>query len=547
MAGKKCFCVCTVVLLVIISTLISVLTIHLQKLKTETFKHAAVAADSETCSGVGRDMLLANGSAVDAAIAALLCTSVINPQSMGLGGGAIFTIKDKNGIVKIISSRETVPQMFKADLLSKCPCSEAGTQWMGVPGEIRGYERVHHLYGRLPWAKLFEPTIRLAREGVKISNIVARYLPKIRRHTIRELFEDKDGNLLKEGDTVKFEKLAQTLERISKNGADEFYTGDTGRKLICDVQEAGGSLTLEDLRSAEVTEMEPWTVSLGDYTMYFPPPPAGGALVSFILNVMKGYNPNQDSIKGKERILTYHRFIEASKFANAKRKLMRDPRFDSGKKTVQEAFAITQEEFADRIKKIIDYSTNEVYNATEDKDTGGTSHVSILDEEGMAVSVTSSINYLFGSQVYSPKTGIILNNHLLDFCEKTDRIQTGERPPSSMAPMILFSNSKNHTVVIGGAGGSKITTGVTLTLMNHLWFGKSLKDSISAPVVHLYPDNTLFFEPDFNKDVMEALRIGRSTVKDPELFISVVNALSQKDGVIEAYSDARKLGKAVGY
>uniref|UniRef100_A0A3B4CRC1 Gamma-glutamyltransferase 5a n=1 Tax=Pygocentrus nattereri TaxID=42514 RepID=A0A3B4CRC1_PYGNA len=506
-----------------------------------------VAADSKICSEVGRDILKEGGSAADAAIAALLCTSVVNPHSTGIGGGSIFTIMSQNGTVKVINSRETVPKTIKEDLLSDCPCSQTGgINWMGVPGEIRGYERVHRLYGRLPWSRLFQPTIRLAREGVKMSKIVVRYLDGIKNRGARQLFEDEQGRMLKEGDTMKFEKLADTLEEIAENGADEFYTGETAKKLLCDMQQAGGSITLEDLRSVEVSEVEPWKVSLGNYTMYFPPPPSGAAVVSFILNVMEGYNLNPASLEGKERVLTYHRFVEAYKFANAQRKLIKDPRFNN----VTKAYAVTRKEFADRIrKKITDDQTHDAqyYSVTPEVDTQGTSHVSVLDEDGMAVSVTSSINYMFGCAEYSPQTGVILNNQLADFCDRTNQTYTGERPPSSMAPMILRSTKTDDIIVIGASGGTMITTGMTMALMNYLWCGKSLNDSIAEPVVFVDGSNSLKFEPKFDKEVKEALKKLKNTVKYTKRFYNVVNAISKHNGTIYAYSDARKLGVAAGY
>ncbi|KAL7827192.1 hypothetical protein SRHO_G00329100 [Serrasalmus rhombeus] len=360
---------------------------------------------------------------------------------------------------------------------------------------------------------------------------------------LRQLFVDAEGNMLKEGDTVKYEKLADTLERIADHGAEEFYTGETARDLISDIQEAGGSITLEDLRSVEVTEVEPWNVSLGEYTVYFPPPPSGGALVSFILNVMESYKPVPASLEGKERVPTYHRYIEACKFAGGLRKFMRDPRFND----ITNASKIIQKEFANYIrKKITDNRTHdpEYYSVTSDVDTLGTTHISVLDEDGMAVSVTSSINFIFGSGEYSPKTGIILNNILTDFCKETNQVQAGERPPSSTATMILRSKVTNHTVVIGGSGGTMITTGMTMALMNFLWFGKSLKDSINTPVVTLF-NKKLNFECDFDKEVIVALRALGHKVP---IFQNAVNALSKKNGeCIQAVSDERKMAKAAGY
>uniref|UniRef100_A0A3B4CQE1 Gamma-glutamyltransferase 5a n=1 Tax=Pygocentrus nattereri TaxID=42514 RepID=A0A3B4CQE1_PYGNA len=547
---EKCLlCVCIyyplLLLFILLIIIISITVKHSNRAVISPLR-AVVAADSKLCSEVGRDILKEGGSAADAAIAALLCTSVVNPQSTGIGGGSIFTIMSQNGTVKIINSRETVPKTFRPNLSSDCTCSQTGINWMGVPGEIRGYERVHRLYGRLPWSRLFQPTIRLAREGVKLSKIVARYLDGIKNRGARQLFEDEQGRMLKEGDTMKFEKLADTLEEIAENGPDEFYTGETAKKLFCDMQRAGGSITLEDLRSVEVSEVEPWKVSLGNYTMYFPPPPSGAAVVSFILNVMEGYNLNPASLEGKERVLTYHRFVEAYKFANAQRKLIKDPRFNN----VTKAYAVTRKEFADRIrKKITDDQTHDAqyYSVTPEVDTQGTSHVSVLDEDGMAVSVTSSINYMFGCAEYSPQTGVILNNQLADFCDRTNQTYTGERPPSSMAPMILRSTKTDDIIVIGASGGTMITTGMTMALMNYLWCGKSLNDSIAEPVVFVDGSNSLKFEPKFDKEVKEALKKLKNTVKYTKRFYNVVNAISKHNGTIYAYSDARKLGVAAGY
>uniref|UniRef100_A0A8B9H5P8 Gamma-glutamyltransferase 5 n=1 Tax=Astyanax mexicanus TaxID=7994 RepID=A0A8B9H5P8_ASTMX len=497
-----------------------------------------------------RTILQEGGSAVDGAIAALICTSIINPQSMGIGGGVIFTIMERNGKVKIINARETAPKQVKPDLLSECGSSTqqtSGPQWIGVPGEIRGYERAHRLYGRLPWARLFQPTIKLATEGFELPTVLSRILPFFNGTSLmKELFTDAEGKMLKEGNIVKFEKLAETLKRIANKGPDEFYTGETATALISDVREAGGTLTLEDLKSFEVSESEAWTVPLRDYTMYFPPPPAGGAVLSFILNVMQGYNLRRTSLQNKEeRVLTYHRYVEACKFANGLKKFMRDPKISPA----SEASAMIEDDFADHIRKMISSNTThdaQYYNVTPGLDTQGTTHVSVLDENGMAVSVTSTINHIFGSRVYSPKTGIILNNELSDFCGKTEQISPGEQPPSSQAPVILHSKANKHLVVIGGSGGSMITTG--MTLMNYLWFGKNLEDSISAPVVYVDGKNALKFEPDFDKDVIEALRELGHTVEETKLFYNVINAVSVREGeCIDAVSDARKMGKPAGY
>uniref|UniRef100_A0A8C1VZ62 Gamma-glutamyltransferase 5a n=1 Tax=Cyprinus carpio TaxID=7962 RepID=A0A8C1VZ62_CYPCA len=469
------------------------------------YKKAAVAADSETCSKIGRDILQLGGSAVDGAIATLLCTSIINPQSMGIGGGSIFTIREQSGKVRIINARETVPKAFKTDLLAMCSTTTQpmeAAHWIGVPGDIRGYEQAHKLYGRLPWASLFEPTIKMAREGVPIPYVLSRFLTLLSKEKpespLRQLFQNKQGELLKEGDIVRFEKLADTLEIIAKHGADALYVGDIAKELVSDIQNAGGTISLEDLRSFRASEFGAWEVTLGEYDMYFPPPPAGGATLSFILNTMQGFNLSSASLEGDEKVLTFQRYVETCKFANSLKKFMKDPKFASQ----AEAVEIIQKHFADKVRaKISPDRTYDAsyYNNTPYLDSHGTTHVSVLAEDGMAVSVTSTINHIFGSRILSPKTGILLNNELADFCGKTDQIHAGEQPPSSMSPVILYSPSQKHTVVIGASGGSMITTGVALTLMNFLWFNKTLQDSISAPVVFVDSKNVLNFEPLFDK------------------------------------------------
>ncbi|XP_043103074.1 gamma-glutamyltransferase 5a [Puntigrus tetrazona] len=551
---KEKVCLCLSIFVICIVLIIIICATHFNELCADgLYKNAAVAADSETCSKIGRDILQLGGSAVDGAIATLLCTSIINPQSMGIGGGSIFTIREKSGTVRVINARETVPKAFKTDLLAMCPTTiqpMEGAHWIGVPGDIRGYELAHKLYGRLPWASLFEPTIKMAREGVPIHYVLSRFLPLLLKEKpespLRQLFQNEQGELLKKGEIVRFEKLADTLEIVAEQGADALYIGDIAKDLVSDIQSAGGTVSLEDLRSFRASELGSWDVAVGEYVMYFPPPPAGGATLSLILNTMLGFNLNPASLEGDEKVLTFQRYVETCKFANGLKKFMKDPKFASQ----TEAVEISQKHFADKVRaKISPDRTYDAsyYNVTPYLDSHGTTHVSVLAEDGMAVSVTSTINHIFGSRIFSPKTGILLNNELADFCGKTEQIHAGEQPPSSMAPVILYSPSQKHIVVIGASGGSMITTGVALTLMNFLWFGKNLQDSIDAPVVFVDSKNVLSFEPLFDKVVLESLNKTGHKVKVPQMFYNVVNAVSKENNCIEAVSDSRKHGKAAGY
>uniref|UniRef100_A0A668U1D4 Gamma-glutamyltransferase 5a n=1 Tax=Oreochromis aureus TaxID=47969 RepID=A0A668U1D4_OREAU len=435
-----------------------------------------------------RDILQKGGSAVDAAIAALLCTSIINPQSAGIGGGSIFTIMDSSGKVTIINSRETVPRNVNPDLPKSCPNTTDWNKWIGVPGEIRGYAEAHRLYGNLSWAELFQPAIDLARNGSFISLSLS----------FRKLYSVENGNLLKTGDTVEFGKLADTLKMIANEGPDVFYNGTIAKNLISDIQDAGGKLTLEDLASYKVKVTDAWNISLGEYQMYFPPPPAGGAILSLILNIMK--EPNMTD----EKIFFYHRYIEALKFANGLKKHIRDP--EPGNCQTSAFIEVLPDSYADYIRSLITNETHapEFYGDTQYVDSTGTTHVSVLAEDGSAVSVTSSINDIFGSKVLSPSTGIILNNQLSDFCERRDNISPGERPPSSMAPAVLKSESE--TLVIGGSGSTMITTGMASALINHLWFNKTLEDAIKAQVFFVNSKYEVMFEPELTQKVIYSVQ-----------------------------------------
>lgn len=207
-------------------------------------------------------------------------------------------------------------------------------------------------------------------------------------------------------------------------------------------------------------------------------------------------------------------------------------------------------DYADGIRAKISKNrthSDSYYNLTPSSDRVGTTHVSVLVEDGSAVSVTSTINHPFGAAIYSPKTGIILNNELADFCNRADQFRTGEQPPSSMAPAILKSRSGHKTLVIGGSGGSMITTAMALSIMNHLWLGKSLKESIAAPILFVDGKNKVSFEKGFDKSVSDKLKDIGHREQNKKFWFNVVNAVAQENGCFTAVSDARKMGQGAGF
>lgn len=534
-------------------TVVCVCVLSLLDKGCTSYRRAAVSADSRICSEIGKNILHQGGSAVDGAIAALLCTSLVNPQSMGIGGGSIVTIRDRYGKATVYNFRETVPKLYKRNLLEECPKTfsmSSGSQWIGVPGELRGYEVLHKQHGRLPWYKLFEPTVKLARDGIPLPEYLGRFLSsglvknRVESTSLCDLLCNKNRTVLKKGDILKNPKLAETMETVGRLGAEAFYSGQVGRNLIEDVKATGGTLTLDDLKGYKVRVEDALQISLGGTLMYIAPPPAGGPLLSFILQLMRGY-ASPSSLDADQKVQLYHRYVEAAKFANGQRRNIRDPHFNNEKS----AAYLTDSSFIDRIRALISNQTHDssfYSSVTAPSDHFGTTHVSVLDENGLAVSATSTINQLFGGGVYSPRTGIILNNELADFCGRADSVKPGEQPPSSMTPVILESSS-GDLLVIGGSGGSMITTAVALSIMNRVWLKMSLKDAIAAPIVFVDSGNNVNFEPGFDESVIEGLKMLGHKVGKWKFFLNVVNAVERENGCITAVSDSRKMGEASGY
>ncbi|XP_047418877.1 glutathione hydrolase 5 proenzyme isoform X3 [Sciurus carolinensis] len=414
----------------------------------KAFAHAAVAADSKVCSDIGRAILQQQGSPVDATIAALVCTGVVNPQSMGLGGGVIFTIYNATtGKVEVINARETVPASHTQGLLDQC-----------------------------------EKALPLG---------------------------------------------------------------------------TGSLLTLQDLVTFQPEVVDALEMPLGNYTLYSPPPPAGGAILSFILNVLRGFNFSTESVAGPEgRVSMYHHLVETLKFARGQRWRLWDPRRhpevqNASKDLLGEALA---QHIRQQIDERGDHQLSHYNLAGAWGHRMGTSHVSVLGEDGSAVSATSTINTPFGAMVYSPRTGILLNNELLDLCWRyspgssvTPPPVPGERPPSSMVPSILVNKDQGSKLVIGGAGGELIISAVVQTIMNKLWLGFDLTAAIAAPILHVNDKGHVEYEPSFSQEVQKGLQDRGQNQTQKMFFLNVVQAVSQEDTCVYAVSDWRKSGEAAGY
>ncbi|XP_037014715.2 glutathione hydrolase 5 proenzyme [Artibeus jamaicensis] len=543
-----------------------VLSRHYPRCGPRAFAHAAVAADSKVCSDIGRDILQQQGSPVDATIAALICTSVVNPQSMGLGGGVIFTIYNATtGKAEVINARETVPASHNLDMLDQCEHAQplgTGTLWIGVPGELRGYAEAHRRHGHLPWAQLFQPTIKLLRGDYRTPSVLSQFLNNslLRRFllasSLKQLFFNGTQPLQAQ-DPFPWPALADTLETVAREGAEVFYSGKLGQTLLEDIAKQGSNLTMRDLAAFQPEVVDALAMPLGNFTLYSPPAPAGGALLSLVLRVLEGFNFSAKSVASSEgSVDLYHRLVETLKFARGLRWRLWDPR--SHPEVQNSSGELLGEALAQHIRQKIDARGDHQlshYNLGGTQSHGtGTAHVSVLGEDGSAVAATSTINTPFGAMVYSPRTGILLNNELLDLCWRrrpgsavAPRPVPGERPPSSMVPSILVNAAQGSKLVIGGAGGELIISAVAQAIVNKLWLGFDLGAAIAAPILHVNDKGQVEYESRFSQEVQRGLQLRGQSASSRPFFLNVVQAVSRDGACVYAAADPRKEGEAAGY
>nr|XP_055062516.1 glutathione hydrolase 1 proenzyme-like [Misgurnus anguillicaudatus] len=389
------------------------------------FSKAAVAADAGRCSKVGRDILKKkNGSAVDAAIATLLCVGLFNPHSMGIGGGVVFTIYNASTKkVEVIDARETAPKNVSANMFDKDPQKAvSGGLSIGVPGFIRGIEMAHNRHGRLKWTELFEPSIKLAREGVEVGEALAEAIKNNISITDDQTLYNFFNNT-KKNDMIKFPELADTYETISKHGPAAFYNGSLTKNIVKDIQRAGGNITFEDLQGYKARNEYALNFTVGNYTFHVPTVPFGGPVLALILNILSGYNfSNNSMLTTEDKILTYHRIAEALRFTYDPKHKLGDPNKNNSEVNQEIKNYVKNmisKEFADEIRNKINDSTTSSNSASSSWEDNGTSHLSIIAEDGSAVAVTSTINNFFGSKMMSNSTGIIFNNQMHDFSNST--------------------------------------------------------------------------------------------------------------------------------
>jgi len=528
-----------------------------------------VVGATRTASEAGRDVLTDGGSAVDAAVAVAFALAVSWPEAGNIGGGGFMMVHAPSGESVCVDYRECAPRNANPTMYTPND-SVNHPKAVGVPGTVRGLAKAHARFGKLPWRRLVEPAVALARDGFEVDRHLAASLNSVlsrdevrsdpRCSELRRVYGRADGKPWSEGDRIVLPDLAATLQAIAENGPDAFYGGSIARRLADDMKASGGWITDEDLRAYEAIVRTPIEISYRGFRILAPPPPSsGGICLGLILGMLEPRHLAEKSPYGAEAI---HLTAEAMRRAFLERaRYIGDPAF------APIPDRLRSKEHAIRLGDSIDErratSSSELgADILEPHESSSTTHFSVIDGEGLAVSNTYTLEAPFGSRVVVPGTGFLLNNEMGDFnwfpgaTNATGRIGTpantvapGKRMLSSQTPVIVLKDGRPY-VLTGSPGGRTIINTVASILLNVLEFEMDFAQAIAAPRVHhqWMPDRLdLESGPRITDATAETLRamghsIGRPTIQGSAHSIRVDPVTGEYHGV----ADWRRGGFASG-
>ena len=467
-------------------------------------------------------------------------------------------VRGSNASYEVIDFRETAPAASSETMFANASSTLGGLA-SGVPGELRGLQYLHQHYGKLPWRALVEPAVKVAREGFRVTkDLVSRMNMTTPSNAF--LYTDPDwaidfapnGTLVGVGDIMTRKRYGDTLEAIACYGLDVFYSGPIANATIQTLHRAGGIMTLADLQNYTVAIREPLKITYRGYALRSLPVPASGVVVLTALKALEGY----PAVTPETVNLTTHRFDEALRFGYGARADMGDPAFVAG--TLEYEGQLLSDAHAAEVRARIDDTRTQDPKAYDPKgfatiDTPGTSEIAAVDANGMAVSVTTTINLLFGSQVIVPATGVILNNEMDDFSRPgasnsfgyapspNNYVAPGKRPQSSISGTIVDRADGTFHVSLGAAGGSRIITANAQNLWHILDEGLSAADALARPRFHdqLLPDTVSFEYPYDNATTAYMASLGHnvSWVAPGESAAQAVRRL--ENGTFEAAGEPR--------
>lgn len=536
-------------------------------------KNGMVVSASEIASNTGVEILKKGGNAIDAAVATGFALAVTYPQAGNIGGGGFMVIHLADGKNTTIDYREKAPlKAFRDMYLDSAgnyipELSQTGVTSVGVPGSVKGLIYTLEKYGTMKLADVIQPAIDLAKNGWKLNKWNAEhieyYLDEFKKYSSSFKTFTDDGRLYEEGDIFKQPELASTLELIKENGNDGFYKGKVADLMIKQINKYGGYITQEDLDKYKPVEREPITGNYRGYKIVsMPPPSSGGIALVEMLNVLENYSFNQDDWNTVKYV---HKLVETMKYAYADRtEYLGDDDF----------YPVPKEELIskDYAKNIFDKINKKATSAdkithgkfTNYKESKETTHYSVYDKFGNAVSVTTTLNSSFGSRIVVEGAGFLLNNEMDDFSSKpgepniygligneANSIQPGKRMLSSMTPTIVLKDKKPF-LILGSPGGSQIITTVLQGILNVIDFKMNIKQAIDEPRFHhqWLPDKIFYEKNTFSKSIKKELSSlgyyfeeeGLDTRK-----IGMLAAIIIESNHIFGAFDKRGPGKAVGY
>ncbi|MCM2291840.1 gamma-glutamyltransferase [Allorhizobium sp. BGMRC 0089] len=491
-------------------------------------ENGMVVTAQHLATDVGVKVLKEGGNAVDAAVAVAYTLAVTYPTAGNLGGGGFMTLRMADGRTDFIDFREKAPlaatkTMYldaKGDIVPRA--SLDGYLAVGVPGTVKGLELAREKYGTQSRAALIDPAIRLAKDGFTLNQgdagILAYGAKRLAKNPdAAKIFLKADGTPYREGEVLKQPDLAKVLEAIRDKGADAFYKGFVADAIVKASEAGHGILAKADFTAYRVRELKPVECDYhGYHIISSPPPSSGGVIICEILNILEAYPLAE---QGYGAASTVHDMVEAMRYAYADRNTaLGDP--DFVKNPVSK---LLSKDYAKDIRAKIE--PGKAGKSADVKPLGGhesteTTHFSIIDREGNAVSVTYTLNGSFGAGVVAPGTGILLNNEMDDFTSKpgvpnlyglvqgeANAIEPHKTPLSSMSPTIVTKDGKPF-MVIGSPGGSRIITITLEAMLNVMDFGMNISDAVNAPRIHhQWQPDKIYYEPyALSPDTIEKLK-----------------------------------------
>ncbi|MEI7404253.1 gamma-glutamyltransferase [Dickeya dianthicola] len=503
--------------------------VHAVSIPAVEAKSGMVVTSQHLASQVGVDILKMGGNAIDAAVAVGYAQAVVNPCCGNIGGGGFMTIHLADGKDTFINFRETAPAAASANMYLdaegkvKKDASLYGYLAAGVPGTVLGLETAREKYGKLTREQVMTPAIKLAREGFILTrgdtDILDTTVKRFKQNPeSARIFLHPDGSALQPGDKLVQTDLAATLQTISDQGPEAFYRGTLPQIIEDAAKKSGGILTAADFANYRVTETQPITCSYRGYQFISSPPPSsGGITMCETLNILEGYDLKSMGFNSAQAI---HVMTEAMRHAYMDRNTyLGDPEF-----VKNPVDRLLSKAYAAEIRKKIDDTratpSEQVKPGMEPHEKPETTHYSIVDSQGNAVSTTYTVNGRFGAVVIAPGTGFFLNDEMDDFTVKVgeknlyglvqgerNAIAPGKRPLSSMSPSLVTKDGKIF-LVLGSPGGSRIISITLQSALNILDFGMLPQEAVDAPRIHhqWLPDEVYYEQRGLSADTLTRLK-----------------------------------------